>query len=148
MHGHTGDVVADDLALTRMQSGPDVDVELLCDCVTDRACAADRTSGSVERCEESIARVFNLTSVVGVELVSNYAVVRFEYLPPAFIADFGCGFSGSDDVGEEYGRQDTIAPLRVPRSCEESFDLVEDPVGVANPGDVILARKWDINQAA
>ena len=84
--GDASHLPVDDLALARVKAGADLEAELS-DALGDRAGAADRARRAVERGEEPVAGLVELSAPKAAELPSNESVVRFENLAPARVAE-------------------------------------------------------------
>ena len=103
---------------------------------------AQRTAacGSVERGEEAIAGRVHLRPLVAGELPSHARVVGLHELLPRSVAELGHLLGGADDVGEQDGGERALE-LRLfgAETPDEPLDLVEHPVVLADPEEVLVA---------
>src|SRR5581483_1868225 len=82
VHGDAAQLVAEPLALARMDTGADVDAEDAAR-VLDRAGAPDGAGGPVERGHEAVAGAVDLLAAEALELAADVGVVALEELAPA-----------------------------------------------------------------
>src|SRR5262249_43982075 len=135
-----------DLALARVQSGPDVEPELPHP-RADLAGGPDAAGRSVESRKKAVARGVDLAAAKARQLPADQAVMGVEPFSPAAVAQLGGAVGGIDDVGKQHGREDAIVLGIATRPGDELLDLVDDGVGVADPGRVIRARELDVLRA-
>ena len=89
MHGDAGDTALDDLDLTGMKTGPDLDPELV-HAPHDRAGAADSSRRSIECRKEAVARRADLLTTESSELFPHETVVvAHEGAPPSVAKLYG-----------------------------------------------------------
>src|SRR6185437_1806680 len=102
--GDPGDLALCDLALTCVKARSDADAERL-DGRCDRLGAVNSARRPVEASEESVAGGVHLDAAESGQLPPDRAVVLFEELAPAPIAQLGHLLRRADDVREEHGCQ-------------------------------------------
>ena len=88
IHSDARDLVSDDLALTGVETRADLQAELAERC-RDRGGAPDRSDGSVEHREESIAGRVDLGPSETTELLADDRVMLLDHLTPPRVADLG-----------------------------------------------------------
>ena len=111
--GDTGDLAVNDLALTGVQAGAYFEAELA-DGVDDRAGAADRTRGPVERGEEAVSCGVDLATAKPGELAAHEGVMALEQLSPGAVAELDRPVRRADDVREENGREHPVGLCLLP----------------------------------
>ena len=104
VHGDPGHLLADDLALARMNAGSDLDAEAP-HAVADRAGATDSLRRPLERRKEAIAGRVEHATIEAIQLLVNEVVVAFHELPPAAVADPRRVLARADDVREHHCRE-------------------------------------------
>jgi hypothetical protein len=69
-----------------------------------------------------------------------------QQFPPGTIAELAGPFRGTNDVGEQHRRQQAIEHgiLILPRG-DEGLDLIDRPVDVSDPGEVVRSGKLHCN---
>src|SRR5215218_4420321 len=105
--GESADVVADRLALARVQTRAQLDAQIA-HCVAQLERTADRPRRPVERCEEGVAERLHRASAVARELRTAELVVTREQLTPGTNAEARSRLGRTDDVGEHDGRKHAI----------------------------------------
>jgi hypothetical protein len=105
--------------------------------------AADGASRTVERGKKTVAGGVDLGPTPVAQLISHDHVVSREQFAPALVTQLCCALGRSDDVGEENSGEDSVRIRAPAHACEEPFDLVQDPVLITDPGEVILPRQLD-----
>ena len=102
--GDSGELLADELALPRVNAGTHVEAELR-SVLDDPARAGDCSSRTVESAEEPVSGRIDFLAIVAPQLPADVDVVSCQKVSPCAVADLGCSCRRSDDVGEERGRQ-------------------------------------------
>src|SRR3954451_20389741 len=142
--GHAADVVADQLALARVQPRAQLDAQAA-DRLHDRARAAQRVGRrTVEGGQERVADGLDLAPAVALDLAPDRVVVGGEQVAPAAVAQ-ARGMPGRvDDVGEQHGHEPPLQPAGgVAAAGEELLDLAEQRLGVAEHRQAVLAGQLD-----
>src|SRR5438067_6035212 len=139
VHRNAAELVADSLALGGVDAGTYVEPEQRRR-VLDRAGAADRARGAVERRHEPVAGRVDLDAAEALKLTPDRLVVPLEQLAPAAVAECDGSLGRSDDVGEENRGEDAIGVRYGTHACEELLDLVDDRIGLADDRTAILSR--------
>src|SRR5436305_15194091 len=109
MHGNPAELSIDDLALTRVQAGSDLDPQLG-DLAAYGRCALDATRRSVERREEPVAGRIQFPPAMPGQLTANERMVALDDLPPPCVAHLRQASRRIDDVREEDRRQHPVGP--------------------------------------
>lgn len=143
VNGDASKLLSDRLALAGMQPGTYLDSERA-NGVPDGARAADGPCGAIERRQEPVAGRVNLPSPEALDLSPHPGVEALEELAPAPIAEGGRALRRAHDVHEEHGRQHAVRLGRVARADEELLDLPEHGLGVAEPGQMVLAGELNV----
>ena len=146
VHGDAAELVADHLALARVQPGADSMPSRRTSSRTARAQRTARAGPSKAARKPSPAVSISRPRKRSSSRRTS-AVVRLEQLAPATVAELGRAFGGAHDVGEQHGRQHPVRLGAAAHAGEELLDLVEDRVGVAHEGQVIVARELDVLRA-
>ena len=102
---------------------------------------AGGTGRSVKRCQEAIASGVNLPTPEAAELSSDRGVMLAEQRSPLLITDRRRPLGGSDDIGEEDGRQYAVRLDCVIRPSQKLFDAEDDGVCITHPRVVVIAGK-------
>jgi hypothetical protein len=103
--GDPSEIRALDLALAGVDAGPDLQAHPL-EAVADRLRAPDRHGRRVESGEETVAGRVHLAAAMRAQLLSHQRVVLPQQGPPCRVTHPLGVLSGTDDVGEQQGRQD------------------------------------------
>jgi hypothetical protein len=147
VHGHAADVVADELALARVDANAHLDAQIARR-PGDRQRAAQRARrGAVERREEAVADGLDLAPFKARELLAHLLVVAREQVAPAPVAERRRVRRRVDDVGEHHRQQRARELAAGAPAREELLDLFEDRVAVADEGKRIDALQLDIARA-
>ena len=107
MHRDAVHIIVGHLHLTGMQSGANRQAEIL-HRVADRTRAVDRPRRAVECRQNAVTRRLHDNSARGGDMPLDHAVVGGEGCRPRLVAELRCALGGSDDVGEQHGRQDPV----------------------------------------
>ena len=99
--GDATNVIAVELDLSSMETGPDLEVETM-SAIANRAGAFYGPRRSVECRHEAISGSLDLPSTEAAELAADHAVVTVEKVVPTPITYRGRGCGGIDDVSEEH----------------------------------------------
>ena len=105
--------------------------------------AADGTGRPIEEREEPVASGSHLSSAIAPELIANASMMRMQEIGPGRVTKLCRSGRGSDDIGEQDGRQD---PIRLGASSDAGkklLDLPQDRVGVADPWQMVIASQVD-----
>ena len=70
-------------------------------------------------------------------------MMRIEELGPPAIAQTRCTFGRAHDIGEQQGREDTVALRRMSNARDEFIDFVDETFGIAVPVSKIRTRQLD-----
>ena len=119
VHGDPGEVVAANLALAGVQSGPHFQAEAA-RLHPDRLGTADRAGRPIEGGEKPVARGLHLAAERALDLAAHDNVVRVEQHAPAAIADLRRPLRRVDNVGEQHRLQHTFRRLRAALAGENS----------------------------
>ena len=103
------DLAVDGLDLAGVDAGPDLDPEVP-DAGSDGLGAMDGTGGSIERREEAVAGRIDLRAREPLKLASDDLVMGRDEVAPGGIADLGGPCGGTDDIGEQDGREPPGTP--------------------------------------
>ena len=144
--GESGDVVAADFYLTGVDTGTDVDVRDA-ERVTDSDCAFDRSPGTLERGEKTVAPGVDLTAPEAFDLGADVLIVAVEHVAPTSVAELRGAVRGTDDVGEQHGGEHSVGAGTASDTGQELFDLVEHRPGVADPIDVINTGQLHVSRS-
>ncbi len=68
--------------------------------------------------------------------------MRLQQVTPAAVTDLRCALGGSDDVGQQHGRQHAVGFRASSDSGQKLLDLVDDLVGV-DPREVVFPGELD-----
>ena len=128
IHGDPSDLAADRLDLARVHPAAYLEPEVS-NRFADRLCAPDAARGAVERGEEPVAGRVDLGPAEPAEERSNGAVMTFDEIAPAAVAELRGLRRRPDDVGEHHGREHAVeVGLLVADLRHEPLDLVEQLV--------------------
>ena len=105
--GDSGNLVAEQLALARVQAGAELEPEVA-GAVPDGERAPNRARRPVERGEEAVAGGVDLAAAEPLELATDGGVVTAQQLRPVAVAESLQPLGRADEVGEEDGGEDTI----------------------------------------
>src|SRR5439155_9429264 len=141
--GNAPHIVAHQLALASVQPGPHLDPERA-DAIADGAGAADRARRSVKRREEAVAYRLYFATAEPPELAADERVVVGEQVAPPLVAHLGGTGGRADDVREQDRGQDAVEFAGGPFAGDELLRPLQDGVGVAGPGEVVDAGKFDV----
>src|SRR5205807_3446091 len=86
VHGHAANVGVDQLTLTGVHAGAHTDAERA-DVLADRARAADRAGGTVERRQEAVAKRLDLVPAERCQLATHELIVAVEQRMPTVAAE-------------------------------------------------------------
>src|SRR5205085_11023226 len=125
-------------------AGPNFDSELR-NSVADAARATYRARRSIKRVDESVTDSFDFAAMEPSKLFAHQRVMSVKKIAPESIAQPCCTFSGTDDVGEKYGGQNTIGLRRWPRAGQKFLDLAQNQIGIAHPREMVFAGQ--LNEA-
>src|SRR5215210_148919 len=115
MHRDAADLLADQLAFTGVQAGPDLEVERP-HALHDRARAPHCTSGAVEDREEAVAARVDLAATKTRQLTPHHGVVILQNVTPATVANLDGVLRGADDIREENRGEYPVGLSRLARS--------------------------------
>jgi hypothetical protein len=102
----SGEVVANDLTLARVEPGPDLDTEIA-DGIDQRLGAADRAGRPGKHAERAVAHHLDHPTTVSVDMSPQDGLVAVKHAAPAVTALLGRLLGRTDDVSEENGGQET-----------------------------------------
>src|SRR5579863_571036 len=136
VNGHPGYVVASDLDLTCVDTGPHVNVEGL-QRLPDGHGALDRPTRTVEGGYEAVAHRLYLATPIPLELRAHALVVAIKEIPPPSVPEPRGPFGGADDVGEQHRGEDSLCSGSAPDAGDALLDLVEHLSRVADPEETV-----------
>ena len=148
MHRDARDPGLHDVELAGVQTGPDLDAELM-HALDDREGAADGASRPVEDGEKPVATSIDLAAAESRQLCSDQPVVIAYQSSPARIAEGDCPARRLHHVGEQHGCEDAVGLGYMARASQELADLVGHRLGITDPDQVVApvelheARVWD-----
>src|SRR5680860_392325 len=140
---HAADVVPADLDLAGVQADPDLQAQARSR-VADGTAAADRARRPVEGGQKAIPHRLHFAALERLQLVADGRVVSIEEVLPPTIAEGRRSFGGADDVGEHDGGEDPVGIGPDPHPGQELSNLLDDDVGITDPGEVIVAGQFDV----
>src|SRR5262249_60849358 len=107
VNGETGEIVAADFALSRVQARSHIDPEGLGG-FGDGPGAMDGARRAVEAGQKPIPGRLDLPPAEAAQFVADCSVVRVQKGAPPLVAFRRGSLGGRDDVGEEYGGQNAV----------------------------------------
>src|SRR6202035_2358862 len=116
-----GELVAVDLALSRVDAGPDLQAESR-HRVDDGTRTTDRARRTVECRQEPVACGVDLTTAEADELAPHGRMVGLEQLAPAAVAELARLLGRPDEVGEENRREHALGIGRLALAGQELPD--------------------------
>src|SRR5215831_17921523 len=143
MNGNSAELLAHYLALTRMDSSPDLEVQALNrfgDGLTATGCAR----WPVEGREKAIACSVDLAATIPLKLLTHYEVVLTKKLLPCSITHLCRSLCCADDVGEEHCGEHAVRLRPDANTCQGGLDVIAERVDVAYPRQVIIASKLHV----
>ena len=140
------ELAVDSLALSRVDACADFEIELAHG-ASDRAGAAHRGPRPLEAGKEPVARRVEFATVEPGEQLAHAGVVFVEQLVPAAVAERARAVGGTDDVGEQDGREDPVGCGRSTRTGQKLLNLGDHRLGVAGPERVVLTSQFDQTRA-
>src|SRR6266849_1073561 len=143
VHGDPGDLLAHQLALTRVDAGAHVEAELVSHARDDGRRAPDRPRRPVEARHEAVARGVDLDAAVVHELAAHELVMAREELAPPLVAEPHRGLGRAHEIGEDDRCEHTVGYMGRPHTGQELLDLAEKLLGLSEPGDVRISRELD-----
>jgi hypothetical protein len=97
---------------------------------------------TVEGRQKPITRGVDLAAAEPRQLSPNPPVMRLQQLPPRTITQLAGPFRGTNDVGEQHRREEAIKHgILVLHRGEKCLDLLDRPVDVSDPGEVVRTGK-------
>src|SRR5215468_4224550 len=105
--GETGEIVAADFALSRVQARSHIDPDGL-GCFGDGLGAMNGARRAVEAGQKTIPGRLDLLTAKAAQFVADCSVVRVQKRAPPLVAFRRGSLGGRDDVGEEYGGQNAV----------------------------------------
>src|SRR5262249_4316775 len=126
-HGDAAELLSDDLALARVQAGPDLEAEVAHRAL-DRGRAADRADRAVEGREEAVPGRVELAALKAVELRADDPMVTLDEVRPGPVAQLDSPDRRVDDVREQDRREHGVWHRLAGHAVEEPDDLVDEPV--------------------
>src|SRR5215207_3967980 len=146
VHGDPGEVITAQLALTGVETGPNLEPEIA-GTGRDGLGTVDGATGSVESGQEAVARGLDLLPAEPVQLMTDRRVVRVQQLVPALVASGSGTRSRLHDVGEQHGLEHTVDLDRglVAPTGEELLDGVEGYV-LSTLGPVQVPGSWELEE--
>src|SRR5262245_7729455 len=138
----TGEIVAADLALSRVQARSHIDPEGLGG-FGDGLGAMNGARRAVEAGQKTIPGRLDLPTAEAAQFVADCSVVRVQKGAPPLVAFRRGSLGGRDDVGEEYGGQNAVDLSRRSLPGEELGDLADHRLVVATKEESIVAGYLD-----
>src|ERR1700722_1389298 len=107
--------------------------------------AANRAAGTIEGREDSIAGRLDEIAPELLDRLPRDRIVVVQQAAPGLIAHRGCATRGIDDVGEQYGRKNTLDLDRgaIAASGDELLDIAEKFFDIAGPENMVITRIFD-----
>src|SRR5215467_4112522 len=140
--GETGEIVAADFALSRVQARSHIDPEGLGG-FGDGLGAMNGARRAVEAGQKTIPGRLDLLTAEAAQFVADCSVVRVQKGAPPLVAFRRGSLGGRDDVGEEYGGQNAVDLSRRSLPGEELGDLADHRLVVAIKEESIVAGYLD-----
>src|SRR5207247_179537 len=116
----------------------------------DRARRANGARGAIERRQDTVAGPIDLAPIVARDLAPYPLLIAQQQIAPPRVTERLDPLGRTDDVPEEDGREHAIGGnCRLPRAREETLDLREDRLRVAQIRNVVraldlhVASPWD-----
>jgi hypothetical protein len=146
MHREAADVIGDDLDLTDVQPGADLQAQVAHG-IADGRRAPHPACRRVERRHEAVTHRLDLATAIPFEQPPHRAVVVREHRLPARVTDLGRSGGRPDDVREQDRREHAMRLRRRTDAGQERLDLAHDGVQVTGPDHVVDARELDEHRA-
>src|SRR5262249_33013776 len=109
--------------------------------VPDRTGTLDRACWAVKDCKDAIASGVHDPSAVTLDFLANLLLIIVDQVAPTRVSDRRCALGRLDDVYEQDGRENTVYLNHGTFACQEFLHLRQQWIGVADPRNVIIARK-------
>ena len=142
MHSDPSHVVAFNCALASVNTAADRQSQTA-NHVPDRAGAFNRARWTVKGCEDTVARGVHYAAAETHDFLANLLMIVVDQVAPARVPNRRDALGRLDNVDEEDGCENTVRLQHGSFARQKLLDLRQQRIGVADPGNVIIARKLD-----